>query len=121
MKNKLLLYFLLLFSFDFAIAQQWTWFHSDNSGLPSNTVVSLSVNDSAIVYAGTISGLGKFKNNIWTKLSVGPNTSPAILRVHADSNKVFVGTEFDGLWDLTSILHSQFSAGCSLYSFIILH
>src|SRR4030095_9442256 len=102
MKSKPLLYFLFLFSIHSAKAQQWTWFRSDNSGLPSNNVLSLSVNDSAIVYAGTISGLGKFKNNIWTKVNVGPYQSPAILRVHTDSNRLFVGTETDGLWGLTN-------------------
>jgi hypothetical protein len=110
MKSKLLLYFLLLFSLHSAKAQQWTWFRSDNSGLPSNNILSLSVNDSAIVYAGTISGLGKFKNNIWTKVNVGPYQSPAILRVHTDSNKVFVGTETDGLWGLTNSTWTHYDA-----------
>jgi len=102
MKSKLLLHFFLLFSILPVCAQQWTWYRYDNSGLPTNNVLSLSVNDSAIVYAATTWGLGKFRDGIWTKVPVGPNPNAELLRVYTDTDSLWVGTEFDGLWGFTN-------------------
>jgi hypothetical protein len=113
MKNKLLLQILLVFNILPGKAQQWTWFRSDNSGLPTNNVLSLSVNDSSTVYAGTLGGLAAFKNNTWTKLYVGPMPTPEILGVWTDSNRLWVGTEYSGLWGLANNVWKHYDPNTS--------
>src|SRR4051812_15032256 len=98
MRKKLA--WLIAFAFvNFNIAaQEWKWFNSGNTVLPSNNVTSLAVNDSGKVYAGTLSGLAAFHNNTWQKINVGSMANPEIRRVWTNSDSLWIGTEFSGLW-----------------------
>ena len=83
-------------------AQEWKWFNAGNTVLPSNNITSLAINDLGKLYAGTLSGLAAYYNNVWQKVNLGNMTSTQIRRVWTDSASLWIGTEYNGLWGYTN-------------------
>lgn len=97
-KGKLFLIFLLLSNFSYSQSWDLENFNLSNSGLPSNNILSISVDNYGQVWAGTLSGIGKFSDNNWTNIEVNNTLNDETLNVWPIGDSIWVGTEFLGLW-----------------------
>lgn len=93
--GKKLIIFILLVTVGptYLNAQTWQSFTSDNSGLPDNSVSSITIGQDNTVWFATDSGLASYKNNVWQVFSTDDGIS---------SNKLnfvsFLPLNSDDLW-----------------------
>lgn len=80
------------------VAQDWKWFHTGNTTLPTNNILSFAVSDSGKVYIASRSGLVAFDGNTWQRMNIGTMFDPELLRVWTDRDSLWVGTQYGGLW-----------------------
>lgn len=84
---------------NFLHSQTWNInvINTSNSKIPSDNVRSLALDNNGQLWIGTTNGIGRFSNNLWTKLLVG-NYIDEILNVWSTSDSIWIGTEYNGLW-----------------------
>lgn len=71
--------------------------NTSNSQIPSNNASSLALDKKGQLWVGTTNGIGRFSNNLWTKLLVN-NYIDEILNVWVTGDSIWIGTEYNGLW-----------------------
>ncbi len=84
--------------------KKWTVYNTTNSGMPSNTITSLAVEDSGIIWVGTDNGLIKFDGQNWITFDTSNSKIPSnnIFSIAIDNNNIiWIGTDnglgkFDG-------------------------
>ena len=58
-------------------SQEWNSYNTDNSDLPSNNVLSITIDNNEIMWFGTDSGLVKFDGENWTTYTTTSHTNLA--------------------------------------------
>jgi ligand-binding sensor domain-containing protein len=97
--RKIFFILALLILCNYTYSQNWSLnvINTSNSQIPSNNVRSLALDNKKQLWAGTTNGIGKFSNNIWTRLLVN-NLYDEILNIWITGDSLWIGTEYDGLW-----------------------
>ncbi len=98
-------------------AQEWKYYNTSTSGLPSNLVYAIVIAPDSTIWIGTGSGIASFKTNVWTIYDTtnSPLPDPYITCLAVDSsNTLWIGTGYagvarlkDGVWTLYDTANSD--------------
>lgn len=98
-------------------AQEWKYFNTSNSGLPSNLVYAIVIAPDSTIWIGTGNGIASLKANVWTVYDTtnSPLPDPYITCLAVDSsNTLWIGSGYagvvrlkDGIWTVYDTANSD--------------
>jgi ligand-binding sensor domain-containing protein len=105
MKKLILLIFIIFFAGE-AVSQQWIVYKKNNSGLPDNNILKITVDSNNIIWIGTsMGGLVRFDRSTWTVW----DTTNSPLKCNGRINNLIVD-RYNNKW-LSNFMDGYNSAG----------
>ncbi|MGK7396920.1 MAG: two-component regulator propeller domain-containing protein [Candidatus Cyclobacteriaceae bacterium M3_2C_046] len=102
--KKYFLFVLGVFHLSFSYGQTWE-FHlqANGSSIPSNQVTSVNSDKNGKIWISTLSGIASYDTLWYVHKPQNALYGESILNVWTEEGNVWIGTEFEGLWQYDGI------------------
>ncbi len=104
------------------LSSDWSVYNTGNSGIPSDTVLDLTVDDSNLLWLATTNGVASFDGSSWNVYNTENSLLPSndILSIEFWDGKIWIGTSdgfsfFDGGLNLGQVCSGGSTQDCSMW------